>query len=241
VPGGQNASLCVMSYSGYDIEDAVVINRGSIDRGFGRCLVVRKYQTAIKSYTNNGTSDTTMGPPPSDDPRIARKYSALDIDGICQVGEVVESGSLLVNKYSPNNANDDAATAGMGTTTMKPSPLSYKGAASCTVNKVLITSSETEKFVIKVLAHQVRRPEVGDKFSSRHGQKGVCGLILNQEDMPFSDVGICPDLIMNPHGFPSRMTVGKMIELVAGKAGVFEGRYEYIRVIVGRYTGCTKH
>jgi len=105
--------------------------------------------------------------------------------------------------------------------------LSYKGAAPATVDKVLITSNEQDTFIVKVLMRQVRRPEVGDKFSSRHGQKGVCGLIINQEDMPFSEKGVCPDLIMNPHGFPSRMTVGKMIEMVSGKAGVFEGRQGY--------------
>jgi DNA-directed RNA polymerase III subunit RPC2 len=87
----------------------------------------------------------------------------------------------------------------------------------------MLTSNDGDSFILKVLLRSTRRPEIGDKFSSRHGQKGVCGLILPQEDMPFNEQGICPDIVMNPHGFPSRMTVGKMIELLAGKAGVLQG------------------
>lgn len=90
-----------------------------------------------------------------------------------------------------------------------------------------MTSNDAETHIVKILLRQTRVPEVGDKFSSRHGQKGVCGCIVPQEDMPFTDEGICPDLIMNPHGFPSRMTVGKTMELIAGKAGVLNGHQAY--------------
>lgn len=91
----------------------------------------------------------------------------------------------------------------------------------------MLTSTEEDHFLIKVLTRTTRRPELGDKFSSRHGQKGVCGIIVDQEDMPFDSFGVCPDIIMNPHGFPSRMTVGKLIELLAGKAALWDGKFKY--------------
>ena len=106
-------------------------------------------------------------------------------------------------------------------------PLTHRQNVECYAERVMMTSTLADAYLIKVLLRQTRRPEIGDKFSSRHGQKGVTGLIVNQEDMPFCDTGICPDMIMNPHGFPSRMTVGKLIELVAGKRGVLKGHFGY--------------
>ena len=111
----------------------------------------------------------------------------------------------------------------------KDSPAVYRGDDDETtvVDRVILSSDTNDQLTIKCMIRHTRRPEVGDKFSSRHGQKGVCGTIIQQEDFPFSERGICPDLIMNPHGFPSRMTIGKMLELVGGKAGVSCGRFHY--------------
>lgn len=135
----------------------------------------------------------------------SKKFANLDVDGICEVGSVLKTADIIINKESPLNLEgsvDDVK--------YKSVPVTYRASGDAIVDKVLVSCNENDNFLVKVLLRQCRRPEVGDKFSSRHGQKGVCGLILNQEDMPFSETGVCPDLIMNPHGFPSRMTVGRM-------------------------------
>ena len=239
LPGGQNACIAVMSYSGYDIEDAVILNKASVDRGFGRCMVLKKHQTSVRRYANM-TTDRTAGPPDAsafpdgeNDKRFAR-YRAIDRDGICMVGEELDNGSIMVNKESPTDTSsgtygniEGAAGSAMSNISYKYSGMSYRNSAPSYVDKVLVTSNENEQFLIKIMVRQVRRPEIGDKFASRHGQKGVCGLIVPQVDLPFNEFGFPPDLIMNPHGFPSRMTVGKLIELLVGKAGVYEGRQAY--------------
>jgi len=235
LPAGQNAIVAVMSYSGYDIEDAIVLNKASLDRGYGRCLVYRNSKTTLKRYANQ-TSDKIMGPMIDAETKVPLwKHEVIDMDGIAAPGARVKSRQQLVNKQMPTVTRDPLAAAagdpgvalGPPTTEFKETPLVYKGVMDSYVESVMLTSTPDAEYLIKMLLRQTRRPELGDKFSSRHGQKGVTGLIVQQEDMPVTDQGIVPDMIMNPHGFPSRMTVGKLMELLGGKAGVVKGKFHY--------------
>jgi len=228
LPAGNNAIVAVMSYSGYDIEDALVMNKSSLDRGFGRCMVFRKLQTILKRY-GNGTSDRVHTPPEG-----RRDCAAVDSDGYCAVGARLSDKDVLIYKQSPKVTGGDPNKAlqdpsNLSDAAYRDTPIKYKGAAhyDTFMDKMAFTLNQNDERLIKMLIRTTRRPELGDKFSSRHGQKGVVGTIIQQEDMPFSDMGICPDIIMNPHGFPSRMTVGKMIEMLAGKSGVLFGKHGY--------------
>ncbi|KAJ1514349.1 DNA-directed RNA polymerase III core subunit ret1 [Coelomomyces lativittatus] len=216
LPAGHNAMLAVMSYSGYDIEDALVLNQASLDRGFGRCIVLKKSATTLKKYAN-GTFDR-LGDP------IAGlgKHSILELDGLAGVGMHVSQGQVYINKQVPSSS-----TSTLQMVSYSDEATTYRLPEPSVIEKIMLAPTEPEATLIKVLLRQTRRPELGDKFSSRHGQKGVTGLIVRQEDMPFTDQGICPDIIMNPHGFPSRMTVGKLMELLSGKAGLIKGELQY--------------
>ncbi|KAL0397379.1 UNVERIFIED_CONTAM: DNA-directed RNA polymerase III subunit [Sesamum calycinum] len=224
---GQNATVAVMSYSGYDIEDAIVMNKSSLDRGFGRCIVIKK-MTAVSQKYENGTSDRILRPPREG--YEAERMQILDDDGLAAPGEIIRPHDIYINKESPIVTRGPVTSPmGLPDSAYKPSRQTYKGPEGETpvVDRVALCSDRNNNLCIKFMIRHTRRPELGDKFSSRHGQKGVCGNIVQQEDFPFSERGICPDLIMNPHGFPSRMTVGKMIELLGGKAGVSCGRFHY--------------
>lgn len=190
IPSGFNAMIAVMSFSGYDIEDAIILNQGSVDRGMARVEVYKTSTVVLKKF-GNGQTERLVGA------------------GIVSPGTPVCDGTVIVDKMSPM-ANSLTSCR-------------HKGHPAY-VDKAMITKSEDE-VIIKVVTRESRVPEIGDKFSSRHGQKGVVGLVVPQIDMPFNEHGLNPDIIMNPHGFPSRMTIGKMIELVSGKAAVMEGEY----------------
>lgn len=247
LPAGQNAIVAVMSFTGYDIEDALILNQASLDRGFGRCQVMRKFSTTLRKYAN-GTYERVVAPTALGDALttgttssasgnsvagIGQRWEVLESDGIAGVGERLLNGQIYVNKQIPDSSSSITSITASVTSkdtinvSYKPAPLTYKGPLPSYIDRILLTTTD-DQLLIKASIRQTRRPELGDKFSSRHGQKGVVGLIVPQVDMPWSEIdGIIPDIVMNPHGFPSRMTVGKMIELLAGKVGVLEGRNEY--------------
>jgi len=230
LPAGQNAIVAVMSYSGYDIEDAIILNNASLDRGYGRCLVYRNQKCALKRYANQ-SSDRVLGPlVDAETKKPIFRHEALDLDGISAAGARVTNKQVLINKCMPTVTRDPLSEPGVvrpNQSEFRETPITYKGPIPAYIEKVMLTCDGNDATLLKILLRQTRRPELGDKFSSRHGQKGVTGLIVQQEDMPFNDQGICPDMIMNPHGFPSRMTVGKLMELLGGKAGVLKGKFHY--------------
>jgi hypothetical protein len=129
---------------------------------------------------------------PVENGQIHKKYDIIQPDGLAGVGERVDPGDVYINKQTPANANDNSFTGQASAVSYKNSPMMYKSPIAGNIDKVMITDTDNDQTLIKVLIRQTRRPELGDKFSSRHGQKGVCGLIVNQEDMPFNDQGICP-------------------------------------------------
>ncbi|KAL8274805.1 hypothetical protein Esti_001280 [Eimeria stiedai] len=242
LPAGQNASVAVMSFSGYDIEDALVLNRGSIDRGFGRCFAIRRQSVDFKHYYN-GAADRAFPPPaPAETGRADtggggrgrgrglpnRRFAAIGDDGLAGVGELLEEDMIMVNRFSPVNTKSPISDPlRLQRSDFTPSPVRYKTPVPSYVDRVLLTENAEGSRLAKFMLRQTRLPELGDKFSSRHGQKGVVGLIAPPEDFPFAEDGWTPDLVMNPHGFPSRMTVGKLLELLAGKTALLSGKLQY--------------
>lgn len=231
IPAGQNPTVAVMSYSAYDLEDATVLNKSSIEFGYARCFVYKNAKIELKSYPNGQCKDKLENPlneVSTSNNKNRPKYSVIEPDGIASPESIVYENQFLVNKFSPDVMANQPPLSRLGiaqppNVTWNESPLVYRISTPSVVDKVTISNNNDDDVIIKVLYRQMRAPIVGDKFSSRHGQKGVIGAIFNKAIMPFNCDGISPDTIMNPHGFPSRMTVGKLKEMTAAKAGALKG------------------
>ncbi|EGD71959.1 MAG: RNA polymerase beta subunit [Candidatus Parvarchaeum acidophilus ARMAN-5_'5-way FS'] len=222
---GQNIVVAVLSYLGYNMDDAIIINKSSVDRGLFRAMFFRPYKVEETKYVG-GQSDLITNP----DKDVAgyrseAAYKYLDEDGIAAVNSHVNSGDVLIGRVSPPRFVSSIDKFRLGVQKQVESSIECRTGEGGIVENVFVTSTAEGNKYVSLKIRQDRKVEIGDKFGPRSGQKGVVGMLLNQEDMPFTYSGIIPDLIFSPYSIPTRMSMAYLLELIGGKVGALGGRY----------------
>ncbi len=224
-PSGQNVTIAVMSYEGYNMEDAVIFNRGSIDRGLGRSTYYRPAVTEELRYTGGLVDEICVPDKDVKGYRTEHDYRFLEDDGIIHPEASIAEGDVLIGKVSPPRFLSGADEYNLASNINRESSFAVKHGEEGVVDFVALTENQEGNKFVQVRLREQRIPEIGDKFTSRHGQKGIIGLIVDPADMPFTVSGNVPDLIFSPHSVPSRQTISHMIEIIGGKVGALGGRF----------------
>ncbi|KAM0688034.1 DNA-dependent RNA polymerase II [Conglomerata obtusa] len=232
LPAGQNAIVAIACYSGYNQEDSIIMNQSSINRGLFRSFFYRTYTDQENARPN--VEEKFCIPIRGEVMRMKNlNYNKIEEDGIIGVGMRVTGDDVLIGKVKKSKNKDDKANLYANnninnndenlTHTIYDCSTPMRSTESGIIDTVMVSERDGYKFV-KVKVRSSRIPQMGDKFASRHGQKGTIGITLRQEDMPFSSQGLIPDIIINPHAIPSRMTIGHLIECLSGKLSALQAK-----------------
>ena len=224
-PSGQNITIALMSYDGYNMQDAIILNQGSVQRGLARSTYFRPYSVDEMRYQGGLVDEIGVPDKEVKGYRSEEEYRLLEEDGIIYPEAKVHEEDVIIGKSSPPRFLGELEDFSIAANTRRESSVTIRQGEYGVVDMVLVTENEEGNKLVQVRLRNQRIPEIGDKFASRHGQKGVIGRIVPEADMPFTASGVIPDLIFSPHSIPSRMTISHLIEAIAGKVGGLGGRF----------------
>ena len=217
-PTGVNAIVVIMTYTGFNQEDSLIVNQQALDRGLFRSV---KYQTYKDEERTNGADAEKFENPMNVNCTGLRVgcYDKLENDGSLSIGTEINAGDVIIGKTITTTEIGEGTRRAV----KRDRSIMIKNSEEAIVDAVMKSKNRDGSYLMKVRTRKTRTPIIGDKLSSRHGQKGVIGMILPTEDMPFTKDGIVPDIIVNPHAIPSRMTIGQLMECLLGKLCAVEG------------------
>ncbi len=221
IPSGGTIIVAIMTYTGYNQEDSVLVNKGSIDRGMFMATIYHTEKDEDKKI--NGDEEIRCRP----DPKRTKgmkfgNYEKVNARGVIPENTLVENRDILIAKVVPIKENRSDPTKVIK---FEDASRIYRTTEETYVDKICMDRNGEGYCFAKVRTRALRKPVIGDKFSSRHGQKGTCGNIIPECDMPYTKDGIRPDIIINPHAIPSRMTIGQLKETLLGKVLVQLGLF----------------